>query len=649
MRWIVRIFATLFVFVLIAVAALFLIPSEKVAQLASQQFERATGRTMTITGHVSPSFWPNLGVTTGAVTIANAPWSDEGPMLTAEGLSIGVDAQALWGGAMRITGVEALSPVILLERNAAGQGNWEFGSPAGTTDATSAATSVASEFTLDKGTIRGGALTYIDHAAGNRYVLTDVDADLTLPAYVGPADVQLSATMNGQAFTTTASVATFGPALAGDVSALNMTAAAGTANMVFDGRVGLSPLMAEGATEANLGDLTAFAALLGMPKPDLPQGFGAEKIALTGDVTLTAEGTAHLRGGVVTLDGNQLSGDADFDPNGARPNLSAKVSAGLLNLSSISGGGGGGDTTAASLGWSKDTIDVSALGLMDATIALTAESIDLGDVILGPTQAILTIDRARAVFDLKQVSAYQGGVTGQFVVNGRDGLSMGGDLAIKGIALQPLLTAFADTDRLVGNADGRIKFLTSGNSVDAMMQNMAGDGQIALGKGELRGLDLAGMLRTMDPGFVGEGAKTIFDRMTASFSIKDGVLRSDDLALAAQLINVGGKGRVNLGKQTLNYRLVPTALTAADGTGGLKVPLDITGPWSDLSYKLDIEAMAGVDVDDELKARLAAEAKARLGVVARDGESLEDAAKRKAQRALEREAAKALEGLLGGN
>ncbi len=642
MRWIVRIIATLVVLVLLAVVALFLIPTDKVAQLAASQFERATGRAMTITGAVSPSFWPTLGVTTGPVTVANATWSQEGPMLRAEGLSIRMDAQALWGGAMRITGVEAVAPVILLERNAAGQGNWEFGD-AQTADGTGAAPST---FTLDKGMIRGGALTYIDHATGSRIALTAMDADLTLPAYDGPAELQLTAVMNAQPFTTTIAVDTFGAALAGDISDLNLTAAAGPANMVFDGRAGLSPLMAEGAVEADLGDLTTLMALLGLPQPDLPQGFGADRIALTGMVTLTDAGTAHLRGGVIILDENQLSGDADLDPNGTRPALSARVRAASLNLSSVSGGGSDGPSSS---GWPKDRIDISAFGLMDATIALTADSIDLGDVTLGPTRAIMTLDNARAVFDLKQVTAYQGSVSGQFVVNGRDGLSVGGDLAVKGIALQPLLTDFGDTDRLIGNADGQIRFLASGSSVDAMMQTLSGEGQVSLGKGELRGLDLAGMLRTLDPGYVGEGAKTIFDSMTASFTIKDGVLRNDDLALSAPLISVGGKGRVNLGQQTLTYRVVPKALAGADGTGGLKVPLDITGPWSDLSYKLDVEAMTGVDVDGELKARLAAEAKDRLGIVARDGESLEGAARRKAQKALEREAAKALKELLGGN
>jgi AsmA protein len=658
MRWIVRIIAALVALALAGTAALFLIPTDRVARLAAAQFERATGRAMTIEGEVSPSFWPELAVKTGPVTIANAAWSSEGPMLRAEGLSIGVDAAALWGGAMRITGVEVTSPVILLERNADGAANWEFETPSGgaATGQIAADAGATSEFSIDRGIIRSGAVTYIDHASGQRLALTDLNAEVSVPDFAGPADVQLSATMNGQPFDTTASVEAFGAALAGQISNLSMTGGAGEANLAFAGRLGFSPVMAEGELEADLGDLSALSTLLAVPKPDLPDGFGATKVAVAGTVTLTAAGTAHLRSGVVALDGNTVSGDVDFVPGDARPKVTAKISAGALNLAgangNLAGASGGGESGGTSgqpgSGWSKDPIDASGLGLMDVTVALSAQSIDLGAAQLGPTRAVMTIDRARAVFDLAEVSAYGGRVSGQFVVNARDGLSVGGDLDLSGIALQSLLMDLAETDRLIGEGAGEVKFLAVGNSTDAIMRSLSGEGRIALGKGELRGLDLVGMLRTLDPGYVGEGAKTIFDSMKASFTMKDGVLRSDDLAVSAPLLAVSGKGRVNLGKQTMNYRLVPTALGGADGSGGLKVPLDITGPWANLSYDLDLEAMTGVDVDEELKSRLAREAEDRLGVVAGEGESLEDAARRKAQEALEDEAARALERLLGG-
>ncbi len=65
---------------------------------------------------------------------------------------------------------------------------------------------------------------------------------------------------------------------------------------------------------------------------------------------------------------------------------------------------------------------------------------DAGDAGAGP---------ARAVFDIRQLAAYGGSVTGQFVVNGRGGLSVGGDLALKGIDMQALMQDVSGWNRLI--------------------------------------------------------------------------------------------------------------------------------------------------------------------------------------------------------
>jgi AsmA protein len=199
------------------------------------------------------------------------------------------------------------------------------------------------------------------------------------------------------------------------------------------------------------------------------------------------------------------------------------------------------------------------------------------------------------------------------------------------------------------------------------MRGLKGDGSFALGKGELKGLDLAGMLRRLDASYVGDGQKTIFDGVSASYTISGGVLQNSDLKLSAPYVTATGAGEVGLGERTLTYRLRPTALAGEDGSGGVMVPLLITGTWAKPNFKLDLETIAREKMEAEAKAaeeRLraqaaAAEAKAKaelearlkeeLGIEAAEGESLEDAAKRRAQEALDVEAKKLLQGILGGN
>lgn len=652
MRFLIRSVLGLVLLIAVLVAGLFMVPADRVARIAADKFTAATGRSLSIEGPVRASLWPRLAVTTGPITIANADWSDAGPLLTAQALDIGVDMATLFGGAVKITGITVDAPRILLERARDGRENWVFDALAPSATA-NPDTANGTEFSLELAKITDGALSYIDHGSDSRITLGAVNGTASIPNVRAAADITLSATMNDQPAEISLEIAQFEPFLAGQVVGVDLRLRAGGADIAFAGRAGFSPPEATGALNADLGDLTAISRLAGMATPVLPQGLGAGSVAVQGDLTLTAKGNAHLRKATATLDTTRLAFEADLVSGGPRPKLSAQVQAGALRLVLP-----GSDAQAAGVGdgWSTAAIDVSALGMMDANIALSADSIDLGGIKLGTTRLVMALDRARAVFDLAQVGAYQGGVTGQFVVNGRGGLSLGGDLRATAIAMQPLLQDLAGYDRLIGTANLELKFLAVGNSTDALMRGLSGSGSASFGKGELRGLDLAGMLRNLDPGYVGAGQKTIFDTIGGTFSIDKGTLTNNDLVLKAPYVTASGAGTVGIGARRLDYRLVPTALAATDGTGGVKVPLLITGPWANLSYRLDLESLARERLDAEaaaLEARAKAELEARaaseLGVVRQEGESLEDAAKRRAQEALEAETGRLLERLLGGN
>ena len=651
MRWIVRVLGVLAVLVVLGAGALLLIPSDRVAALAVQQFERVTGRALRIEGGVTPTLWPVLGVETGRIEIANAPWSEDGPMLVADGMAIGIDANALWGGAVRITALELTRPEILIEVSEDGVGNWVFGGAQGGTASADMA-GAETPFTLDLGVIREGSIGYIDHRTGRAVQLTAVDLEARLADYEGAFDLDLSAEAGGQGVTLDLTLGAFRTAYEGGVAPVTLAASVGAARVDFDGRAGLMPPSAEGRLEADLGDLSALSALLGMDRPVLPQGFGRDRVQVAGGVTLTPAGSVHLREGRIVLDGTAITGDLDLTPGADRPRLVARLSTGDLaiaeNVADGTGAGDGGGAVATA-GWSDAPIDVSGLGLLDAELGLRAASLDLGAVKLGPVAASVTLDRARAVVQLTEVGAYGGTVGGQFVVNGRGGLSVGGDLAFRDIRLQPMLTDLTGFDRLVGTGDLTLDFLGAGNSVAAIMRGLSGSGVLNLGGGEILGLDIAGMIRTLDMGYVGEGQRTVFDSLSASFDIDGGDLFNSDLLMAGPIVSAEGAGRIGLGARDLEYRLRPTALRGADGTGGLSVPLWITGSWAAPSYALDLESLAQENlreearaVEDDLKARAAEE----LGQM--EGESLEDAAKRRLEEELREGAGGLLLDLLGG-
>ncbi|WP_333868280.1 AsmA family protein, partial [Cypionkella sp.] len=431
MRWIVRtVFALIFVVVL-AVGALFAIPTEKIASLAVSQFNALTGRDLVISGAVRPSFYPTLGVQTGPISVSNANWSSAGPMLSAQALSIGLDARALIAGEVKITSLQAIDPKIVLERSTKGQENWVFGAAAAGGSGGTISTQtpgVGSSYSLDQAMISGGEVVFIDHAAGTKVALSKITARASLPSYTGPASFDLTAQMNGQDFSAKGRVDGFQDFLDGKVGGAALDLSAGAAQISFQGRAGWAGPVAEGNLQADLADLRAISALAGIAAPQMPAGLGQRAVQLAGAVTLTQAGSAHLRGGSVVLDGAKLSVDADYTP-GARAKISAKVVAGALNLASASGGAGGGAGGGAQAqGWPQDRIDLSALSAMDADISFSAQGLDLGMVKLGAVQAVVRLDNARLVMDVAKAAGYGGTMAGNLVVNGRNGVSVAGDL-----------------------------------------------------------------------------------------------------------------------------------------------------------------------------------------------------------------------------
>ncbi len=671
MRFIFRLVAVLVVLVVMIVVGVLMIPGEKIAGLASDQLEAQTGRKLDISGEVSTSIFPVLGVKTGALTVSNAPWSSKGPILTAKSLFIGVDLQALFSGDIKIKKIELIEPEIMLEIAANGRGNWE--NDVGGVSGVDGGAGGISAFSLAKAVIKNGKITFADHRSGETYVLNAVDSTLKLPAFRGRGDVSLSAQMRGQLISLTADVADFGGFLQGEVGRVNIKTMIADSKIVFAGRAGISPVAVDGNLDAELGTMAGLFKLLGMTPPELARGMG-QTVAVAGNVTYTSKGSAHLRDGRITLDQNILRGAADYFP-GKTPTIKAKFNADALDFTAISGGSDGGSGSSGAMGWPKDHIDVSGLSLVNGEISLAVGAVDLGVTKFGKSRISITIDRSRAVFKLLDVQAYDGTIAGQFVVNGRGGLSVGGDLKARNISMTPLLVDAADYDRLIGVGDLSFKFLGVGNSVDAIAKSLSGSGGFNLGKGELRGLDLAGMLRNLDTSYQGKGQKTIFDALGATFTIKGGVLRNDDFKFAAPLASATGKGNIGIGDQTLDCRINPVALADENGIGGISVPVIVSGTWANPQFRPDLQALINQNLAEEkaaLEARLKAEEaalraqaaakeaelraqakakeedlrrRAEQAVGAQEGESFEEAAKRKA----EKELLRGLGNLLGGN
>lgn len=634
MRWIFRLIGLVVVVCAIVLGALFFLPGERIAKIAAEQISKATGRQVTMQGDTRISFYPILGVSTGAVEVANADWSDAGPMLRAASLKIGVEPKALFGGDIRITGLEAVDPEIRLERAADGRVNWNLGvegvAPSGLAeDGVTPATSRRLALTLDRALITGATVLYTDHGRGETQAFRDMDFDLRWPDYEGTATFEAVLRQAGDPVTISGTLDRVGAFIDGAVSDVAATIRGAGGTVGFSGRAGVQPQL-DGRLEIDLSSTQAFLAGLGLGAVDLPQGFG-QSVKGAAQVTLTEAMRLSLREMVLGLGGNSLSGAADIDLSGAVPRINAQLNAGALDLSRLAGadsnaGGGGGDS-----GWSTAPIDASGLRLVNGEVALVADSIDLGDLKLGQTRALMTLDTARAVFGLRELRAYDGLITGEFVVNNRKGLSVGGSLQASGINLETFLSDAMGIRRFAASASGDLSFLGAGASVQAIMDSLGGKGAVRTGRGVISGIDLDRLMRSGDL----TGGTTVFDAMSASFTIDKGNLYNRDLVMSLPLARASGEGRVGLGGRDIDYLFTPVLLEG-ETRNGLAIPVRIRGPWANPKITPDLEKALDLNLKEERK-KLEAEAEDKLNravqkeldLTPQEGQSTEDALKEK--------------------
>jgi len=640
MRWIFRLIGAVVVMAAVMLGAVVFLPSERIAQIAADQLSRATGRAVTLSGETTLSLYPVLGVSTGAAEVANADWSGAGPMLRAESLKIGVAPIPLLSGEIRITGLEIAGPQIRLERAADGRVNWDVGvdgvAPSGQSDGGEPATSNRLALTLDRALITAASLRYTDHGTGAVQEIRDMDFDLRWPDYEGRATFEAVLRQAGAPVTIAGHIDRLGAFLDGEVTPVMARVNGPGGGAAFEGRAGPTP-QAQGRLDLDLSDTAAFLAALGLGSVDLPGGFGT-RIDGGADVTLTEAGQVAVRDMALDLGGNAISGAADIDLSGDVPRIDAQLDAGALDLSSLAGadggagagGGGGGDGGA---GWSRAPIDASGLALANGALAVSADSIDLGDLKLGATQLSITLDRSRAVVALREVRAYDGRVTGEFVANNRSGLSVGGDLTAEGIDLERFLADAMGITRFAATGNGRVQFLGVGQSVHAIMHSLSGEGRIGTGRGVISGFDLDRLMRSGDV----TGGTTVFDEMSASFTMEDGNLFNRDLAMRLPLARATGTGRVGLGARDIDYLFTPVLLEG-ESRRGLAIPVRIRGDWADPRITPDLERALDLNLreerrqlEDEAERRLQRELRQRLDLEAREGQSLEDAVREKVE------------------
>lgn len=575
--------------VALAAAAPFLLPVETWKRQLVDRVRAETGRELAVSGEFSLSLWPALALEAEGVTFSDLAESGRPEMVSIRRLEFELRLRPLLSGEIAVDRMVLVEPVVRLEIDAEGRGNWDLGGGGG--GAQPAGPGLAS---LGDLRLEDGRLSWRDARSGASGELSDIDAAVTAPGGGGAATVEGAAVWNGERVTVTVEAGGLRELLAGGGAPLRLTLEAAPAVVRFDGTASAAEGRAAGALEVSGPSARRLAEWAGAPLPEGGTGFGAFRVA--GALEATAARVA-LTGATLTLDETTATGELAAEPGGERPRVTGRLEAGAVDLAAYLPPSSGGSAP----GWREAEVEFGPLGAVDAELRLTLAGLRAGGMAFGRTVAEVALDAGRLTVAVPETTLHGGEGTGRLEVDASaEPPAIRAEASLTGFRARPLLTAAAGFDRLDGAGRMRVSLATAGRSEREWVEALGGDGSVRLTDGTIRGIDLAAMALNLQSAFrtVGTmgGGNTDFSEMSGSFRIQNGVLRNNDFLLLSRLLRLRGAGTVNLPRRTLSYRLEPDAVAAIPGPAGLlgstgvAVPVIVEGPWSSPSFRPDLAA-----------------------------------------------------------
>ncbi len=606
--------AALVVVLVAGVVALpFFVPVSVYKTQIEAQAKAATGRDLAIKGDMKLSLFPAVAIEAKDVSFANAAGASTPEMARLKSLKVAVKLMPLLKGSLEVESFILEEPVIVLEIDKQGRANWVFETRPATPGAAPQATgsSAAGDIRLGEVKLKDGRLTYIDARTGEKEELTAINATVELPDLDRPMKFDGGATWHGKPLTVKLDVDKPRAFMAGQPAGISLLLGGDPVKIGFKGQVTTSGAgRAQGDVDLAIPSVKDLAAWIGKPIDARPNTMGA--LSISGKLDRQGPKTS-FTGAKVSLDQIKGTGDVAVDTSGAKPHLQAKLALDKLDVNPYlppeapaPRAGAAPSGQAAQQGWSEEPIDLSGLKAANADLDLTVGGLVIRKIEIGKGVIKAQLKDGKLALDLSELALYQGSGQAKVTLDG-SGPMPGVDarVTLSGVQAEPLLKVAADFERLSGTFATEAQITTKGRSQKEMVSALGGQGKFAFTNGAIKGINLGAMVRNITTAFTDptakETQKTDFSELGGTYSVAQGILRNNDLSMKSPLLRVEGKGTVDLPKKTVDYRVEPKVAMTTEGQGGqmqaagLMVPVNVKGPWHDLSYQPDLAALIKID------------------------------------------------------
>ncbi|MDJ0741433.1 MAG: AsmA family protein [Gammaproteobacteria bacterium] len=403
--------------------------------------------------------------------------------------------------------------------------------------------------------------------------------------------------------------------------------------MAAKGRVAVASMQSNPTAEGKLSiaetNLKTLASMFASPIET------TDPAALTragGDIGFSyADGALKLDPLKLKLDDSSLDGHVHvLDPTG--PVVRTRLTLDQIDLDRYmpppGDAGDAGDSGAAATGDSGDASappagdPFAALRPLDFVGEFTIGSLKVNNARLRDVSTKIVSKKGVLTVDPMAAKLYEGTFNGRVVVNASGKTpKVAAKKSFNNIQVGQLLADVAGQDRLLGRGELHVDITAVGLSEAEVRRSLNGTSRFAFKDGAVKGVNIAQVIREGssrlglggDALATGTPGQTDFSELTGSLTMTNGVIKNQDLTAKSPLLRVEGKGEVDLPRDTIDYLVVTELVGTLEGQGGksgselsgVPIPVRVTGPLTDPSYRPDLEAALSAKAKAQLDAKKA--------------------------------------------
>jgi AsmA protein len=656
---------------LILVAIIIVVPLAIVAWLAlffdandyreqmADGFQKATGREINIAGELNTSFFPWIGIETGAIEVANAPGFGDAPLAAIKGSKIHLKLKPLFSGEIEMDTVILDGLQANLVTLADGKTNWEFtaarssDSDEKTDEKTSSDEAGKALAALAIGGIemKDASITWDDRKGGTKLDLTTMNLETGAISFDTPIAVSFSTgfAVNGDEMKGTMKAST-GVKLASDLQKVNLNKlnldidATGTALEGGQLKTGVkSDVDVDLAAQLVSSDkLTFVMDLAGDIAPVNPM-----KVAVNSPLKINlASMVIDLPTMQYSIPGSEGNGSLNLSNlDKPMPTIKLKLETEKFDATPWMGK----ETTQTSLNTTQNRIQSEQLLLSIMTIrsvsaAEKSTPVDIPVEMIRELDVDASLDIANFTMDTLQASDVSAELKAKKGViriepmsaklfggtsNGMIELDARADIPkfrlkedLTGVQIAQVMKYSMGKDSkdwISGTADMDADIRTQGPDTAALTQALSGTVNTKVKDGAFEGFSVRKLLQQANAllkgqTYVDDGSpnRTKILEMGSATKLVNGVAMTDNIKVLTPLADLTGSGSANLNTEQLNYRLklaLSSGISEIDKAEfkkleGKSLPLKVSGSFSDPEFNIDVEKAAKEEVKEQAEKKL---------------------------------------------